>query len=68
MTARPCGYVTSAAYSPALEQWIALALVARGHSSDGMLLCARDPLRDGDSAVRVCSPVHFDPAGGRMKS
>lgn len=65
---RPCGYVTSAAYSPALEQWIALALVARAHAAVGMLLVARDPLRDGDSSVRVCPQVHFDPAGERMKS
>jgi sarcosine oxidase subunit alpha len=65
---RPCGHVTSAVYSPALEQWIALALVARSHAAEGTALVARDPLRDGDSRVLVTSPVHFDPTGGRMKS
>jgi heterotetrameric sarcosine oxidase alpha subunit len=64
---RPCGYVTSAAYSPALEQWIALALVSRSHAAEGTALVARDPLREGDSRVLVTSPVHFDPTGERMK-
>ena len=67
-TTRPCGYVTSGAYSPTLEQWIGLALVARTCADQGAILTARDPLRDGDTTVRVCSPVHVDPAGERMKS
>ena len=65
---RPCGYVTSSVYSPALGQWIGLALVAREHAADGTVLTARDPLRDGDAAVRIAPAVHFDPSGQRMKS
>ncbi|MCP4045833.1 MAG: FAD-dependent oxidoreductase [Gammaproteobacteria bacterium] len=63
-----CGHVTSATFSPALGEWIALALVARQHSEEGTPLLARDPLRGGDTAVKTVSPVHFDPLGERMKA
>jgi len=66
--ARSLGYITSSAYSPALGEWIALALVARCAAGDGASLLARDPLRGGDVPVRVTAPVHFDAAAERMKS
>jgi methylglutamate dehydrogenase subunit C len=62
------GYITASVYSPTLREWIALGLVAGSSSSEGTLLVARDPLRGGDTRVRVTAPVHFDPAGERMKS
>lgn len=62
----PCGHVTSSVYSPALGEWLGLALVARS-IEPGAVLRARDPLRAGDTQVRVVSPVHFDPEGSRMK-
>lgn len=65
---RPCGYVTSSVYSPTLGEWVGLALVARAHAAEGTLLAARDPLRDGDTSVRIVPTVHFDSAGARMKS
>ena len=64
---RSLGYVTASAYSPALSEWVALALVAR-FCGTGTLLVARDPLRSGNTQVRVTAPVHFDPNGERMKS
>jgi methylglutamate dehydrogenase subunit C len=64
---RSLGYVTASAYSPALSEWVALALVARS-CGIGTLLVARDPLRSGNTQVRVTAPVHFDPNGERMKS
>jgi len=67
-SSRPVGHITSAAYSPALRQWIGLALVARSLAADGTELVARDPLRNGDTPVRVSPLVHFDPNGERMKS
>jgi glycine cleavage system aminomethyltransferase T/NADPH-dependent 2,4-dienoyl-CoA reductase/sulfur reductase-like enzyme len=70
-TAEPnhsCGHITSATFSPALDEWVGLALVARQHSEEGTELLARDPLRNGDTLVRTVSPVHFDPRGARMKS
>jgi len=65
---RSLGYITASVYSPALHEWIALALIARSFSAEGTLLVARDPLRGGDVQVRVTPPVHFDPTGERMKS
>jgi sarcosine oxidase subunit alpha len=63
-----CGFVTSAVYSPALGEWIGLALAARTLAADGTLLVARDPLRAGDTAVRIVPPVHFDPGAERLKA
>jgi sarcosine oxidase subunit alpha len=63
-----CGFVTSAVYSPALGQWIGLALAARAFAADGSLLVARDPLRVGNTAVRIVPPVHFDPGAERIKA
>jgi sarcosine oxidase subunit alpha len=63
----PCGYVTSAAYSPAAGQWIALGLAARNIEL-GTELIARDPLRGRQTRVRVSSPVFVDPRGEKLKS
>ena len=63
-----CGFVTSAVYSPALGEWIGLALAARTLAADGTLLVARDPLRARDTAVRIVPPVHFDPGAERLKA
>ncbi len=65
--ARPCGYVTSACHSVALDQPVGLALVAR-EIAEGAELHVRDPLRNSQGRVRVCAPVHFDPDGTRMKA
>jgi sarcosine oxidase subunit alpha len=62
------GHVTSSVWSPALRQWIGLALVARAQAMPGQTLFARDPLRGGDTRVRITPTVHFDPEGRRMKS
>ena len=65
---RPCGYITSSVYSPTLGEWLALALLARDRAVEGNLVTARDPLRGGDTLVRVVPPVHFDPTSERMKA
>jgi methylglutamate dehydrogenase subunit C len=62
------GHVTSSVYSPALKQWIGLALLARDLAHEGAILLARDPLHDLETSVRVTASVHFDPAGERLKS
>jgi heterotetrameric sarcosine oxidase alpha subunit len=61
-----CGFITSSTFSPALNEWIGLALVARS-IAEGEELVARDPLRAGDTAVRVTSPVHYDSTGELMR-
>ncbi len=60
------GHVTSVAYSPALEQWIGLGLLARGAERTGEIVRAYDPIRAGDVAVEVVSPVFVDPEGQRL--
>ena len=67
-SSRPCGYITSAVYSPALQRWVGLGLVARSLSAYGQLLQARDPLRGRTTPVRVCPTIHVDPHGERMQS
>ncbi len=64
---RPAGYITSAVYSPALAEWIGLALLAR-RLAEGVQLVARDPLRGGDTPIRAVPHVHFDPDGERMRA
>jgi len=61
-----CGFITSSTFSPALNEWIGLALVARS-VAEGEELVARDPVRAGDTAVRVTSPVHYDSTGELMR-
>jgi sarcosine oxidase subunit alpha len=63
---RACGFITSSTFSPALNEWIGLGLVARS-IPEGEELVARDPLRLGDTAIRVSSAVHYDPTGQRMR-
>jgi sarcosine oxidase subunit alpha len=62
------GYVTSAVFSPALQEWIGLALVARHSSAPGTELLARDPLRGGDTRVRIVPPAHFDSGSQRIRA
>jgi glycine cleavage system aminomethyltransferase T len=64
---RARGHVTSSVYSPALKQWIGLALLARDLAHEGAIMLARDPLRGLETSVRVTASVHFDPAGERVK-
>ncbi len=61
------GHVTSAAFSPALGQWIGLGLLKRGAARHGERVRAFDPVRAGDLEVEVCSPVFVDPDGGRLR-
>ena len=64
---RPVGHVTSAVYSPALGEWVGLALLARRLGLEARIM-ARDPLRGGETPLRVVSPLHVDPTGERMRS
>jgi heterotetrameric sarcosine oxidase alpha subunit len=59
------GYVTSAAYSPTLGHWIALALLSHGPQRHGEVVRVHDPVRGGDVLAEVVSPVFVDPEGRR---
>jgi sarcosine oxidase subunit alpha len=61
------GYVTSVCFSPMLGQWIGLGLVERGRERLGEIVRAHDPLRGEDMDVEICSPVFYDPEGGRQR-
>ncbi|MGH8289550.1 MAG: 2Fe-2S iron-sulfur cluster-binding protein [Steroidobacteraceae bacterium] len=61
------GYITSAAFSPTLDRHIALGLLARDHAHPGARVLASDPLAGTEIPLLVTEPVHFDPAGERMK-
>lgn len=61
------GYVTSAAFSPTLGQWIGLALLTRGRSRLGERVRVYDPIRNSDLQADIVQPVFFDPEGTRLK-
>jgi sarcosine oxidase subunit alpha len=60
------GHVTSADFSPILEQPIALALVAGGLARKGETLHAMYPLRGERTEVVVTEPGFVDPEGLRL--
>ena len=62
------GYVTSAAFSPALGHWIALALLKGGRGRIGEHFNVHDPVRGADVEVVVTEPVAFDPEGSRCRA
>jgi sarcosine oxidase subunit alpha len=62
------GYITSANFSPMLEQWIGLGLVLRGRERIGERIRVYDPLRDGDFEADIVDPVFFDPEGARLRA
>ena len=61
------GYVTSVCFSPMLDQWIGLGLVAHGRERIGEIAMAHDPLRGEDYEIELCHPVFYDPEGGRQR-
>jgi methylglutamate dehydrogenase subunit C len=62
------GYVTSANFSPMLDQWIGLGLLIRGRQRIGERIRVYDPLRDGDFEADIVDPVFFDPEGARLRA
>jgi sarcosine oxidase subunit alpha len=65
-TANDLGYVTSVAFSPTLERWIGLGLIAGGASKHGTRVRLVDLLRGTDVEAEVCDPVFYDPKGERL--
>ena len=65
--AHDLGYLTSATYSPALGQWVALGLLASGRSRIGSRVIAHDPVRGQDTEMWVTEPCMVDPEGTRLK-
>jgi sarcosine oxidase subunit alpha len=61
------GHVTSWCWSPNLDAWIALALVARGRERHGQLLWAISPLAGAKVRVRIGPACFIDPKGERLR-
>ncbi len=61
------GHVTSWCFSPNLDAWIALALLANGRDRHGETLWAVSPLANSRVRVKVGSPVFIDPEGERLR-
>jgi heterotetrameric sarcosine oxidase alpha subunit len=63
------GHVTSWCWSPNLETWIALALVANGRARHGETLWAVSPLADANARVpvHIGPPTFIDPEGERLR-
>ncbi len=61
------GHVTSWCFSPNLDAWIALALMANGRARHGETLWAVSPLADAKARVRVGPPCFIDPEGKRLR-
>ena len=63
---RSQGHVTAMCYSPALQCYIALALLERGRRRYGETMFAADPVRGHHGAVEIVDPCFFDKDGSRM--
>jgi sarcosine oxidase subunit alpha len=61
------GHVTSWCWSPNLDAWIALALLANGRARHGETLWAVSPLANARVRVRVGSSCFIDPEGERLR-
>jgi len=61
------GHVTSWCWSPNLNAWIALALVADGRERDGEVLWAVSPLANARVRVRIGPACFIDPQGERLR-
>jgi len=61
------GWVTSVAFSPSLDHWIGLAMLANGPARHREIVRAYDPVRNGDAAVEIVAPCFVDPEGARLR-
>ena len=61
------GYVTSVGFSPTLGHMLAIGFLEDGPERIGEVIDLHDAMRGLTCAVEVCSPVFFDPEGGRLR-
>ena len=61
------GFMTSAAFSPALGHWIGLGLLVGGPERIGTRVLAVDPLRERSTEVEIRDPVFVDAQGERLR-
>jgi heterotetrameric sarcosine oxidase alpha subunit len=61
------GHITSWCFSPHVDAWIGLALVAGGRARHGETLWAVSPLANATVQVQIGPPVFVDAAGERLR-
>ena len=62
------GFLSSAAFSPTLGQWIGLGFVRRGPERIGERVRAYDPLRGGDTVCEICPACFVDPHEEKLRA
>jgi sarcosine oxidase subunit alpha len=62
------GHVTSWCWSPHVDAWIALALVANGRARHGEALWAVSPVENAKVRVKVGPTCFVDPQGERPRA
>jgi methylglutamate dehydrogenase subunit C len=60
------GYISSVAWSPMLNQWVGLALLANGRERHGEIVKIFDGLRNIHTFGEVCEPVHYDKENAKL--
>ena len=60
------GYITSVAWSPMLNMWLGLALLANGRNRIGEVVHVFDGLRNIHMLGEICEPMHFDKDNARL--
>ncbi|ARW15930.1 sarcosine oxidase subunit alpha family protein [Komagataeibacter europaeus] len=60
------GWISSAAWSPTLDGWIALGFLSNGPARHGETVMVHNLLADSVVAATVGSPVFLDPDGARL--
>ena len=61
------GWISSVAFSPSLNSWIGLGLLANGPARHGEIIRTLDPVRGGNALAEVVSPCFIDPDGVRLR-
>ncbi len=67
VSANDQGYVTSVCFSPTLGHSIGMGFLIDGPNRIGERIQLVDHMRDVQTLCEVCSPVFFDPDGGRAR-
>ncbi|WP_287318303.1 sarcosine oxidase subunit alpha family protein [Mesorhizobium sp.] len=60
------GRITSVTYSPTLDAWVALGLLARNAAEEGAEIVATCPIKGQTVRARIVSPIFLDPKGERL--
>ena len=60
------GYISSVAWSPTLNMWVGLALLANGRMRHGDVVKVFDGIRNSHSFGVICDPVHYDRENGKL--